>query len=447
MGEAHRQRCALCPASVRCLLCVAGLVVAVLSLSRGPLSMLASPVGLSSLSPSPLGAPLQQHDAAGGGVVPSLGGPGAAVSKPAPALGGGVGRTEPQRDTSVDAVIALAAYSKPVSSFNLAFVNTLRGVGFRGKVFLGVWEGTEDPDGYLAKAEVTPMYLVRAPCKLRYELAAGASNYEIRNVCTVDFPHLKLEWARFLYARRWLEQCSTCTGWALHADYGDVNFQRNPFGVLPDNGQVPSDTVFLTEEMQPRVDAEGGQRGVTTSHWFVHNAVRTCYGEEAADKVANHPMLNVATTLGPRAGMLRWLGRMEEEFEKLSTRAECDPNKIADQAVFNYLVYVQDAMPWAVTKKYGAWIVNTMGLPCSNQPGKKPDHSMEDIVIIDSAGRVWNEDGTLPAVVHQGKTCHNNYMLKFVNRFSGQGALGTYDAELCGFATGRFPGPNQPKKP
>ncbi|CAK0865911.1 unnamed protein product [Prorocentrum cordatum] len=291
------------------------------------------------------------------------------------------------------------------------------------------------------------MYLVRAPCQLRYELAAGASNHEFRNVCTVDFPHLTLEWTRFLYARMWLEQCSTCTGWALHADYEDVNFQRNPFDVLPDHGQVPSDTVFLTEEMQPRVDAEGGQRGATTSHWFVHDAVRRCYGQEAADKVANHPMLNAATTLGPRAGMLRWLGRMSEEFEKLSTRAECDPNMISRQAVLNYLVYVQDAMPWAMPKKYGAWIVNSMGLPCSNQPGKKPDHSMEDIVIIDGAGRVWNEDGTLPAVVQQGKTCYNNYQLKVVNRFSGQGALGTYDAELRGLAAGRFPGPNQPKKP
>lgn len=330
-----------------------------------------------------------------------------------------------------DVVMALAAYidKTDVGQLFLPFVNTLRGVGFRGKVILGLWEGTTDHSGYLQRAEVTPRYIRRAECRLRYP--EPKSNYITRNVCTEDFPHLKLDNARWIYGRRWLQECSGCGGWVMFADFGDINFQQNPFDLLPPVDSVPPETVYLTEEMGPRADALGRPRGVSTSHWLVKAAVEQCYGREAGLNVSGKPMLNIASSFGTRAGMLRWLGRLEEEFEDVSHRRECDPVTICDQGVFNHLFYNRGAMPYATPKRYGEWIVNTMGLPCSNAVGFSPDVSMSDLVIIDERGLVWNEDGTLPAVLHQGKVCWKNYMIPFVNGpLGGAGNPSIYTSAL-----------------
>ncbi|CAK0851924.1 unnamed protein product [Prorocentrum cordatum] len=99
-------------------------------------------------------------------------------------------------------------------------------------------------------------------------------------------------------------------------------------------------------------------------------------------------------------------------------------------------------MPYATPMKYGEWIVNTMGMPCSNAPGYEPGSSMRDLVIIDSAGLVWNEDGTLPAVIHQGKVCWENYIIPHVvDNFSGTGNSSTYAATLSKMRrSAAFPG-------
>merc|ERR1719203_2039453 len=135
-------------------------------------------------------------------------------------------------------------------------------------------------------------------------------------------------------------------------------------------------------------------------------------------------MLNVGSTIGTRAGMLRALGRMEEEFEANSYKPSCDPLYLPDQALFNYLFYNAQAMP------YGKWLVNTMGAACANQPGLKPDHSMKDYAIIDGSGLVWNEDGTLPALLHQGKVCHLNYNVRETQRFNGVREPSIFSDEL-----------------
>merc|ERR1719203_1980199 len=141
-------------------------------------------------------------------------------------------------------------------------------------------------------------------------------------------------------------------------------------------------------------------------------------------------MLNVGSTIGTRAGMLRALGRMEEEFEANSYKPSCDPLYLPDQALFNYLFYNAQAIPYATAKPYGKWLVNTMGAACANQPGLKPDHSMKDYAIIDAAGLVWNEDRTLPALLHQGKVCHLNFAARNNARWSGAGDPSGYSSEL-----------------
>merc|ERR1719461_1753613 len=125
--------------------------------------------------------------------------------------------------------------------------------------------------------------------------------------------------------------------------------------------------------------------------------------------------------------MLKWLGQLEDEFERNANERQCDPVIIIDQGVLNYLVYVKKSMPYATPKPYGKWIVNTMGTPCSNEPGLKPDHSMSDLVIIDDAHTVWNEDGTLPAAVHQGKVCWLNYETSIIQMFSQWDSLGCHN--------------------
>jgi len=339
-----------------------------------------------------------------------------------------------------DTVMALAAYlgRSDIAQFpSLAFINTLRGVGFKGNIFIGIWEGTADEHGYFERAKVTPKYIKQTECKLKY--VAPENNYVTRNICTEDYPHLKLDNARWIYGRKWLQECRNCNGWVMYADFGDINFQQNPFTLLPDLNQVPSDTVYMTEEMLPRLDSQMHNRGTDTNHWFVKAAVTACYGPEAALTVGGKPMINIASSFGTREGMIKWLGQLEDEFEKNADQRQCDPVIIMDQGVLNYLVYVKKSMPYATSEPWGKWIVNTMGLPCSNQPGLKPDHSMDDIIIIDEAHTVWNEDGSLPAVVHQGKVCFNNYDTFVSGMFSHWDDLHRRDDMLREMASRTFP--------
>ncbi|CAK0851925.1 unnamed protein product [Prorocentrum cordatum] len=177
-------------------------------------------------------------------------------------------------------VMALAAYarSSDVSGFPLAFVNSLRGAGFAEKIIVGMWENTTDQTDFLRRAAVTPRYIRQAPCQLRYS-EAPASGYVTRNVCTEDFPHLKLDNARWVYGLRWLEECPTCSDWVMYADFGDIPRGQNPFDLLPRADSVAPETVYLTEEMRPRTDGHGRLRGVSTSTWLVQPAVTKCFGQ------------------------------------------------------------------------------------------------------------------------------------------------------------------------
>ncbi|CAK0827983.1 unnamed protein product [Prorocentrum cordatum] len=350
-------------------------------------------------------------------------------------------------------VMALAAYahSSDVSRFPLAFVNSLRGAGFAGKIVVGMWENTTDQTDFLRRAAVTPKYIRQAPCQLRYsEDAVGKLNpgYVTRNVCTEDFPHLKLDNARWVYGLRWLEECPTCSDWVMYADFGDIpgggaeplrppaaRGLGRPRDGLPDRGDA-------APHRRAR-QAAGRQHQQLAGPAGRHEVLRPA--ARAGDHVGRKPMLNIATTFGTRAGMLRWLGRLAEEFENISHRIECDPVVISKSGVLNHLFYNEKAMPYATPMKYGEWIVNTMGMPCSNAHGYEPGSSMRDLAIIDSAGLVWNEDGTLPAVIHQGKVCWENYIVPHVAyNFSGTGNSSTYAATLSKMRrSAAFPGRRQ----
>ena len=66
----------------------------------------------------------------------------------------------------------------------------------------------------LALIGITLRTVDEAPCKLPY--ASGvAGTYMLREICSAEFPQLKLESARFALARRWIEECQECTGCVL----------------------------------------------------------------------------------------------------------------------------------------------------------------------------------------------------------------------------------------
>jgi len=244
-----------------------------------------------------------------------------------------------------------------------------------------------------------------APCVLPYK--AGTSAYMLRAVCSADYPSLKLESARFVLARIWIEECSLCQGWVFVCDYEDVVFQRSPFeGLGPPRG----DKLLFVEEMTPQANFGMG-RGRDNNYGFTSGGVRNCYGQAASRLIGNTPVLNSGSILGSRASILGFLKRYQQQFESNVPRGPpCDPISIADQAVLNYLYYTGAFNHLApVATKYGEGPVLTVGLPCTGPPR---GHSSSDVVRIQD-GWLLNNDGRPANIVHQDKVCWKNVMLPF----------------------------------
>jgi len=312
---------------------------------------------------------------------------------------------------SPDALIGLAHYEKGFSHNVWKFLKSARMAGYDGHIFLGVhpnfFENKLDVAKFAALG-VTPKKIELGPCELPYE--TPKDSYMLREVCSADFPHQKLESARFTLAAKWLEDCKTCTGWVAQMDVEDTFIQRPVFKGM---GTPKGNELIMVEEFAPPPQQKAQLKAGTTKHWFVEPAVESCYGY----KIEEHPMLCSGSIIGAKEQYVKFLNRFAQEFEDNVKRgAKCDPTKIADQAVLNHLFYSKAlASLGATTQKYGEGIVNTVGNVCSTEQTKKGEFTeYEGVLQLDGDGYVLNRDNSVANVVHQDKVCWKKLVLKHV---------------------------------
>jgi len=311
--------------------------------------------------------------------------------------------------TGPDTLIALARYK---DSFNLKYVKSARMAGFDGKIILGVHPNlNQQMRDDMAALGVIAKDVPTGPCQLPY--SEPESGYKLRVDCSADFPHLKLESARFALANKWLKECEDCKGWVLVSDYGDFYFQRHPFHGM---GQPTGNELIFQEEYLGKNESDRrskGGRGVDNTYWFTRSGATNCYGDAEAKKMGDTPTVNSGSILGGKQGMIKFLTRYQQEFEDNVQRgSKCDPNSCPDQATLNYLLYTGAFDAFKPTRaKYGEGPVVTLGMICG---GNKLGHSATDLLRMRDGWVLKNND-ELANAVHQDKVCWLNLVIPFVN--------------------------------
>jgi hypothetical protein len=101
---------------------------------------------------------------------------------------------------------------------------------------------------------------------------------------------------RFQFYLEWLENCKTCTEWALVTDSRDVIFQADPFKDLHKPAKDSPHDLFVY-----------GEYGITVSHWFAKVPIERCYDLKEVKFVSwqDEDMLCSGGTIGNREGMTR----------------------------------------------------------------------------------------------------------------------------------------------
>jgi len=163
---------------------------------------------------------------------------------------------------------------------------------------------------------------------------------------------------------KWLRECEVCTGWSLHADFRDTYFQRDPFADLragrgedvraapPGATAAERPDLLLYEEWVNRADV-----------WYRFDFAKKCYPSNAAQTLGRTlPMLCSGTTVGTRAGMIRYLEVLVDEFRANLRKGEhCRPPVLTDQALHNWLLYTGKFGPRTAAVPWATGAVNTIG--------------------------------------------------------------------------------------
>lgn len=317
-----------------------------------------------------------------------------------------------------DAVIGLAAYNRNFLSGYQKIVGSLRHFGYNGHILLGVSPTISAAEvTYLQKHSVTMYEVVVSDCDKSAvgENVAGV----IRGKCSTDVKDLKLEWGRYEMARRWLMECSHCTGWTLVFDTRDVFFQDHPFRGLGSAQTTSHDLIFI-EEISPYTSPTED-----TSRSFISRNPRNfahtvpCYGQATYSVYGDRPVLCSGTVIGTKDGMLHFLSVLVNEFYSNNRKPnkKCKSPVTTDQWTMNWLYYngkfgnfnTTITMPWG----YGP--VLTAGKACITKE-RKP--GAQDLIMRNDEGFLLNSlTHTVAPIVHQYDRCYP-WIRKFLNEHS-----------------------------
>jgi hypothetical protein len=290
-------------------------------------------------------------------------------------LGAAIGYGEPQiapflgslRRTSYSGDVGLIV--EPARARQFAARPLFRGVTFMSaRRWFPARHGLLNPDG----SARTPWRLMRAPVWLAMRaLRSVPLPARARHALQSPLARFLLspnESRYFLY-RRFVEAHRHER--ILISDVRDVVFQDDPFRHLPLAGLA--------------VGLEAPRLTIGGEYW---NArwLRRAYGEAALQRFADKPVSCSGVTYGDREAMLGYLRAMTGELAALQRGATS--TSAIDQGVHNYLLWAGRLGSPATLAPLGSTLA-TVGM------------LEEDRLRLDAAGRLLNEDGSVPSIVHQ----------------------------------------------
>lgn len=188
-----------------------------------------------------------------------------------------------------------------------------------------------------------------------------AREARLRVACAIN----QINTARYLAYLPWLERHGQGYDHIVIADVRDVLFQRDPFDWPLGEGlhcflEEPRNTIAVCP---------------FNSAW-----IRLVFGEEELSRLGTRVVSCSGVSLGAREAMLGYLGQMAAHILRLRSQMTG-----IDQGIHNYLVHT-GRIPNLTLWRNGTGPVLTMGYG---------EYRVND------EGTVLNEDGTVPAVLHQ----------------------------------------------
>ena len=170
-------------------------------------------------------------------------------------------------------------------------------------------------------------------------------------------------------------------GNVLLVDPSTTVFQADPFGM-----PLPADIVYTGEAVMI---------GETPA---VHDAVVQAYGEAVAHNIRDCTVANAATTLGTRAGMLRYLAAMTQQL----ARPDHADHRGDRQGVHNYVVHMRPLPGAWLDRTGGTWWRSTRRHPTTrgdHRPGRADRRPAAPVVAAGTrTPRYWSMSGPRRAI-------------------------------------------------
>jgi hypothetical protein len=157
----------------------------------------------------------------------------------------------------------------------------------------------------------------------------------------------------------------------MMSDVRDVVFQANPFAAI----ESPKCHFYLEAARTIAEDA-------TNLRW-----VRGCFPAAEAEALSHHRISCSGITIGGTAEITTYLERMVAKINAVPQRIYRTIGHGYDQAIHNYLVYMQPGIDGIVEENNGH--IATMAL----EP--------RDAYRLDGTARIWGSDGRLYPICHQ----------------------------------------------
>lgn len=295
--------------------------------------------------------------------------------------------------SKLDIIVSIAVGYTDVGKYR-QFISTLRRSGATCPIFLGIFDGPE--------YEPVKKYLLE-----------NAVNYFI--VSSVSPPSRVQNGLRFALYKQWLRDLDF--RYALMLDFRDVYFQRDPFADI--EHFMRDCDLYLMSEFQ--LLTIGNHPNGMNYDW-----IEQPFGKEAADALADRPILNCGAILGNRHATMKLL----DEYTCLATQQDF---AFIDQGTLNYMYYGERLGRCGRIKvaAAGKSLVNNCGfseLPLLRE--RRPLTSEEEAKIAfiprdedgklklfrDQNGWVLDDDGNISHVVHQFDRFRETY--SFVTQLS-----------------------------
>jgi hypothetical protein len=157
----------------------------------------------------------------------------------------------------------------------------------------------------------------------------------------------------------------------LLSDVRDVIFQSDPFAALPDRGlAVGIETRSYTIASEPH-----------NQHW-----IRQAYGPEMLTRIGQNPVSCVGVTYGDGASLSAYLDLMTAEILRLPAAAARRGG--ADTAIHNVLVWTGRLENLHLLETLASTLATLNGVS-------------EEEVSVNARGRLANNDGSEPSILHQ----------------------------------------------